>query len=58
MNSKLFMRDGDFIRQISALLHIADLDDEGGYISNDMHKLRLWCEKEKLSPFIMTNQVM
>lgn len=46
MNSKLFMRDGECIRQISTLLHIADLDEEGGYISNDMHKLRLWCEKE------------
>lgn len=58
LGSKFFMRDGDYIRSISESIHIADVDEKGGYLSTDMHKLRLWCEKEKLRPFFMTNQFL
>lgn len=48
--TRLFMRDGEYIRPIHAHTHVVTLDDNTGYASSERDRLDLWCDKHGIPP--------
>jgi len=48
--TRLFMRDGEYIRPIHAYTHVITLDDNTGYASSERDRLDLWCDKNGIPP--------
>lgn len=43
--TRLFMKDGEYIRPIYDQTHIVTLDDNTGYASSERDRLDLWCDQ-------------
>jgi hypothetical protein len=50
VHTRLFMKDGECIRPIHKLTHIATLDDDTGYASSERDRFDLWCEQNSVAP--------
>jgi hypothetical protein len=48
--TRLFMKDGEYIRPIHNVTHIATLDDDTGYASSERDRFDLWCEQNGVAP--------
>lgn len=48
--TRLFMRDGEYIRPILSHTHVVTLDDNTGYASSERDRLDLWCDKNGIPP--------
>lgn len=48
--TRLFMKDGEYIRPINAHTHIVTLDDNTGYVSSERGRLDLWCDQNGIPP--------
>ncbi|MEW8333868.1 MAG: DUF6602 domain-containing protein, partial [Candidatus Thiodiazotropha sp.] len=45
ITTRLFMKDGEYIRPINTHTHIVTLDDDTGYISSERERFDLWCNQ-------------
>lgn len=48
--TRLFMKDGEYIRPIHDLTHIVTLDNDTGFASSERDRFDLWCEKNGVPP--------
>lgn len=51
--TRLFMRDGEYIRPILTHTHVVTLDDDTGYASSERDRLDLWCDKNGIPPYYL-----
>ena len=47
--TRLFMKDGEYVRPIHDITHIATLDDDTGYASSERERFDLWCDENGVS---------
>ena len=48
--TRLFMRDGEYIRPILSHTHVVTLGDNTGYASSERDRLDLWCDRNGIQP--------
>lgn len=48
--TRLFMKDGDYIRPIKAHTHIVTMDDNSGYVCSEKDRFDLWCAEKGVAP--------
>lgn len=48
--TRLFMKDGNYVRPIHNLTHIVTLDDDSGYAASERDRFDLWCEQNGIPP--------
>lgn len=48
--TRLFVKDGDYIRPIKPNTHIVTLDDNTGYVCSERDRFDLWCEEQGIAP--------
>lgn len=48
--TRLFMKDGEYIRPIHTHTHIVTLDDNSGYASSERDRFDLWCDQNGIPP--------
>lgn len=48
--TRLFMKDGQYIRPIHSHTHVVTLDDNTGYASSERDRFDLWCDQNGIPP--------
>lgn len=50
IETRVFMRDGEYIRPINSLTHVITTDDGNGFVSSDRERFDIWCEINNIEP--------
>lgn len=48
--TRLFMKDGNYIRPVKARTHIVTMDDNSGYVCSERDRFDLWCAERGVAP--------
>jgi len=51
--TRLFMKDGEYIRPINMHTHMITNDDGSGFISSERDRFDLWCVEKEVAPHYM-----
>lgn len=52
-NSRIFAKDGGFLRPISNMTHVLSNVDDSGYVANDRNRFDAWCVQQSIEPTYM-----
>ena len=50
ISTRLFMKDGDYLRPIHSYTHMVTKDDGSGYVCWERDRFDLWCEDNGIAP--------
>jgi hypothetical protein len=50
ISTRLFMKDGEYLRPIHSLTHMVAEDDSSGYVCCERDRFDLWCEDNGITP--------
>lgn len=50
INSREFMKDGDFLRPINHTTHILTIEDGSGFVSSELERFDFWCNEKNIKP--------
>jgi hypothetical protein len=50
ISTRLFMKDGEYLRPIHSLTHMVTMDDGSGYACCERDRFDLWCEENGIAP--------
>lgn len=53
LETRVFMKSGDYIRPIHQCTHILKCDDGTGYVANERDRFDIWCEGRAVEPTYM-----
>ncbi|WP_242673017.1 DUF6602 domain-containing protein [Azotobacter chroococcum] len=48
--TRLFMRDGEYIRPVQSHTHLVTTDDGSGYVCNEIERFDIWCKEKGIEP--------
>ena len=48
--TRVFMKDGEYIRPINNFTHVIANDDETGFVSSEKKRFDIWCTQNKIEP--------
>lgn len=53
LETRLFMKDGDYIRPIKELTHVLTIEDGTGFVATERERFDIWCNENGIDPSYM-----